>query len=591
MNILKKIGILFLLLITFSCVQTRQYVSYKTKKGDTIKDIAKRHKISESELLRINPGVSKNPPANTYIIVPKIANSKNQENTSKENTSDKNKEYSTYKVKKGDTLYSLSKRFGVTIDELKNNNPNLKDGLKIGMELVYIKDNMADNSIEKVDAKEGKETIIGYDLHDVVKGDTIYNLTHRYNISSEELYAANPQLTEGLKLGMTLKIPKKGIISDTSNEDTENTNNNLFIENFDTGKTANIAVLLPYQMNLLKNEESIEDKFKSKNSLTNIATDFHQGVEMAIDSLRRRGVQVEVSFFDTENSEKKITSLILENNLSEYDAIIGPLFLKNAEIIASQVESVPVILPFYSKKQSNNSSVNLIKSMPDIEKVEEKLIKYIEENYTNEKIIVVTDDKTNSKSRLWRVVNKLKAIDTIKDLSVLKPEKGYIDRERFNEKINENDSNWVILIGDDTVTISDVVNNLGAYPQDKYKIRLFAFEKGANFDGLVNNNYLSKLQFTYPTSAIYNNTSTPKLKTFYNNFKSKNHTLPNKYALRGFDITYDVIARLVSYNTLTDGIIQGKSERLTSVFEYDNQINKGIILAKYNKDLQIEIIE
>ncbi len=229
--------------------------------------------------------------------------------------------------------------------------------------------------------------------------------------------------------------------------------------------------------------------------------------------------------------------------------------------------------------------------MPNIEKVEEKLIEYIKENHTNEKIIVVTDNKTDSKSRLWRVVNKLKAISTIKDLSVLKPEKGYIDRKRFNEKISENDSNWVILIGDDTVTISDVVNNLGAYPEDKYKIRLFAFEKGPNFDGLVNNNYLGKLQFTYPTSVIYNNTSTPKLKAFYNAFKSKNHTLPNKYALRGFDITYDVIARLVSYNTLTDGITQGKSERLTSVFKYDNQTNEGVILAKYNKDLQIEIIE
>ncbi len=341
MNILKKIGVLFLLLTAFSCIQQKEYVTYKIKKGDTMEDIAKRHKISKGELLRINPGVSKNPPANTYIVVPKITTFDNKENTNKESTSEKTKKYSTYKVKKGDTLYSLSKRFGVTIDELKRNNPNLKDGLKTGMELVYIKDNTTDISIEKDDTEKGKETIIGYDLHDVVKGDTIYNLTHRYNISSEELYTANPQLSEGLKLGMTLRIPKKGIIIDTPNENTENTNNNsnLLIENFNTGKIAHIAVLLPYQMNQLKNDESIEDKFKSENSLTNIATDFHQGVEMAIDSLKKRNVQVKVSFFDTENSRRKINNLISNNNFSEYDAIIGPLFFDNARTLASRINA------------------------------------------------------------------------------------------------------------------------------------------------------------------------------------------------------------------------------------------------------------
>ncbi len=578
MTILKKLSILILLLTVVSCMEQKQYVSYRVKKGDTMESIAKRHKISKSELYKINPGIHRNPPPNTYLIVPKVASAKKKYKKPKKNKKNINKAsktYKSYRVRKGDTLYSLSKRFGMTMDDLISINPSLKNGLKTGMELIYV---------------ESK-------LHKVVKGDTVYNLTHRYNVSSEELYKANPKLYEGLKLGMMLKIPTKNIVTENNEDDeivteVENTNSNsLFLENFSTGKIAHIAVLLPYQINKLTNNSVVEEKFQSKNSLTNIATDFHQGVEMAIDSLRKRGVQVKATFFDTENSKRKVANLVLRNNFSKYDAIIGPLFFDNAEVVASQISNVPVILPFYSKKQSESSSANLIKSMPDDDEIINRLIDYISTHHTNEKILVVTDDKPHSKHRLWSVVNKLKAINTVKDLSVLKPEKGYIDKRRFNEKIEPHKPQWVLLIGDDTVTISDVVNNLGTYPESRYKIRLFGLEKGTNFDGLVNNNYLGKLQFTYPASAVYNNTSTPKLRAFYNSFKVKNNTLPNKYALRGFDVTYDIVARLVSYNTLMDGILQGKSERFSSVFNYTGQTNQGIVLVEYTKDLQIKIIE
>ncbi len=588
MKILKKLAILFLAFTVFSCIQQKQYVSYKTKKGETMSSIAKRHHTTESELLKINPGIGKNPPANTYIIVPKISgrnNSSTQNNKNHKNdtpTSNPAEKYSTYTVRKGDTLYSLSKRFGVSIDELIRRNPSLKDGLKTGMTL-----NLSDNLSTEIPQKE---VVVGYDNHKVVKGDTVYNLTRRYNISSDELYKANPELANGLKLGMTLRIPKKGFIDSNSEiESNEKEESSLMLDNFSTGKVANIAVLLPYQLNKLKNNDAIEKKFQSKNSLTNIATDFHEGVEMAIDSLKRRGVRVNVSFFDTENSKRKLANLILQNNFNKYDAIIGPLFFENAQVLASQINDVPIVLPFYSKKQTNNATSNLIKSMPNEDEVENKLIDYIKANHTNEKILVVTDNKSDTKSKLWRVVKKLKEISMVKNISILKPEKGYIDRERFNEKIKPKEKNWVILVGDDAVTVSDVVNNLGTYSDEEYKIQLFAFEKGANFDGLVNNNYLGKLHFTYPTS-VYTNTSSPKVKAFYNNFKRKNNTLPNKYALRGFDVAYDVVARLVSYQTLTDGMTRGKSERLTSTFEYNNLNNNSVMLVRYNDDLSIETI-
>ncbi len=300
MTILKNLSILILLLTIISCGQQKEYVSYKIKKGDTVEDIAKRHKISEKELVKINPKISEGLTEDTYIVVPKVADYtkkaskktdesiyKNTDRTEKiekrkveerrvieENVSDNSPRYLSYTVKKGetmkeiasryniseeellninqgvsrnpsentyilvpinkqktishnsypkkvanevntvtsipkngsytveqgDTLYSLSKRFGVSIDKLKEYNPALKDGLKAGMNLVFHKAPVV---------KEKTPIITGYEFYEVVKGDTIYNLTRRYNISAEELKTANPELVNGLKLGMTLKIPKK----------------------------------------------------------------------------------------------------------------------------------------------------------------------------------------------------------------------------------------------------------------------------------------------------------------------------------------------------------------------------------------------
>lgn len=585
MKNIKFVIFAFLLFVVSSCFQQKKYVSYKIKEGETMSSVAKKYGMSEAELLQINPGIGKKPSPNTVIIVPETNNTTQKKEAEKEEVEETvKKEYATYTVEKGDTLFSLSKRFGMTIDELKQENPILLESeLKTGMELLYIKNNP---NMEVIDDKSDLEN---YETHNVIKGDTIYNLTHRYEISEEELYSLNPQLSDGLKVGMTLKIRKKEIVDESENEieDISKDNTSLLVEDFTTGKSVDIAVMLPYQLNTLNNDKTITKRLENENSLTNIATDFHQGITMAIDSLKGRGVQINVDFFDTENSQLKLGKLILKNSFSDYDAIIGPLFFDNAKLLANQVD-IPVVMPFYSKKQIGISSENLIKSMPSQKKIEEKLLNYLRENHSGEKILVVTDNKDQSKSQLWRVVNELKSFG-INNLSVLKPKKGYIDRERFNEEIKKEVSNWVLLIGDDVVTTSDVVNNLGVFPKDSYRIKLFSFEKGNNFNK-VNNFYLGRLQFTYPTST-YDDVFNNKVRKFYKKFKEENNTLPSKYALRGFDVAYDVITRIASYGNLSEGLQQGKSSRLNSVFNYNSTQNEGVILVQYNEDLQPEVVE
>jgi len=70
---MKKIQLLILFLflsVAITVAQQKKYVSYATKKGETIKSIAKYYNLSKKDLLKLNPGVSKRPKPNTIIIVP-----------------------------------------------------------------------------------------------------------------------------------------------------------------------------------------------------------------------------------------------------------------------------------------------------------------------------------------------------------------------------------------------------------------------------------------------------------------------------------------------------------------------------------------
>ena len=225
---MKKNKFLLLLLLLFTVAviaQQKKYVSYTVKKGETIKSIAKDYNISTRDLLNLNPGVKRKPKAETVIIVPNRNFGKKVVVVP---------ELNTYIVKPKETLFAISRMFGVTIEELKTANPSLKDGLKIDMKLL-----IPEPSITQL------KDSVDYVLHRVVKDDTSYNLTKRFEVSEADLYRLNPALKEGLKLGMLLKI--KPI--ETEDEDLEETANISFKEELDLNKEINVVLMLPYQIN------------------------------------------------------------------------------------------------------------------------------------------------------------------------------------------------------------------------------------------------------------------------------------------------------------------------------------------------------
>jgi LysM repeat protein len=569
---MKKSSILVLFLFLFfslAFAQQKKYVSYTVKQGETIKQIAKDLDISTRDLLRLNPDVSRKPRPNTVIIIP-------NKNYGKEEVKTTIKIETTYEVKPKETLFGISRMFGITVDELKLANGGLNEGLKIGMRLV----------IPERTITQPKDSV-NYVLHTVIKDDTSYNLSKRYNVSQESLLRLNPGLSEGLKLGMLLKIkPKEQSI-------VEEAEKGVFKEALNFDKKIEIALMLPYQLNKLNDSIVIETLGRNRATTLSIATDFHLGASLAIDSLRAKGLSVNVRYFDTQNSNYKLQSIVRQNDFSNTDVIIGPLFFDKAHWL-SKNSSTMVVAPIFSKKQESlSNSKNLIKSIPDAVSYEKKLVDYLETNYKGENVVVINDEKAENQSKLWRVVNKMKSFDSIQNISVIKSKDGFIANEIFEEKLDSMAPNWVVILTNDNVTTSAAVNNLKGFAE-RIDIDLFALKKGENFDK-IDNNFLGKLNFIFPTTEFID-LDQPHVKNFYSAFESKNYALPSKYAIRGFDITYDILVRIATNRTLVKGLKGGESSRVASIFNYEkkpfgNLGNSGLILIHYKPDLTFEILK
>ncbi|NEW83693.1 MAG: LysM peptidoglycan-binding domain-containing protein, partial [Mariniphaga sp.] len=113
-----------------------------------------------------------------------------------------------YTILSGETSYSISKKFGMTVDELNTINPETKDRLNAGQTIkIPATKNEAKPIIANGSLNEESNDHL-YIYHSVRKKETVFSIAQRSGITSEDIYQYNPQARNGIKEGEVLKIPK-----------------------------------------------------------------------------------------------------------------------------------------------------------------------------------------------------------------------------------------------------------------------------------------------------------------------------------------------------------------------------------------------
>ena len=528
------------------------------------------------------------------------------------------KKYLSYTVKKGETLKIIAKRIGVKTKELVRLNSGT--GRKPAPEtLIMIPNNnykpptandilvKINDSINIKNNTPVKDTLVNtFVVHKVAKGDTYYSLTRAYNVSEEELKILNPLLDiSGLQLDMLLKI-----------KPIEEKNNFLiYRDTIQENSSLKLAMMLPFRA---IEYDTIDAKYIFKNNrLANITTDIYLGASMAVDSLVKLGIDIELSVFDTGRKDTKLDSILAATDFSNTDVIIGPLYSEEVPKVAVR-SGTPVVFPVYSKKQTSFKSSKIIKTFADREVHQEALIEHIYDNYGSENILIIGDSSTTSIRNSDLIKSRLLLHDSINEVQIIYPNLGYIRKDYVINALKADVGNWVILATDNRVISSDVINSLISLPVEEPEedeeededeeeeeesdepemqilpedtvIKIFGIFKSTQFDR-IDNNKLAKLGFTF-TSDTFTEESSPEIQLFNQQYLSKNHVYPSYYATKGFDIVFDVGMRLASGNKLKQTFKNGTSYRLESKFDFTKDLfkttsNKGIYILEYNSDLTI----
>ncbi|MDR9374130.1 MAG: LysM peptidoglycan-binding domain-containing protein [Schleiferiaceae bacterium] len=182
--------------------QSDGFIFHEVKAGETKYGIARQYEIAIAQLEKYNPEIKDGLKAGGNLLIPLQKAGDTAAATDQASPQDTSR-FLYHPVKPKETLYSLSRDYGVSISQLKRLNSFLKNGLKVGQTLKIPRDAPPAPPEDKP-----LDTSL-YRGHLVEKGETAFSLVQRYGWTLDSLYLLNPAAEEGLQIGQRLRIPRR----------------------------------------------------------------------------------------------------------------------------------------------------------------------------------------------------------------------------------------------------------------------------------------------------------------------------------------------------------------------------------------------
>lgn len=189
----------------------KTYVLHKVEAKETLYSLSKRYQVTIDDLKKENPELTAGLKVGQVLKVPSKHTASAGPTKETGHTSSK-QEKDIHKVASGETLYSIAKKYDLSVQELKNFNPGLEvNNLQVGQELKVKKGSVAATPVKtEVRSQEpARGTKASAKQHQVVAKETLYSISKRYKVSIDALKKANPDLAGGLKVGQVLTIPSE----------------------------------------------------------------------------------------------------------------------------------------------------------------------------------------------------------------------------------------------------------------------------------------------------------------------------------------------------------------------------------------------
>ncbi|WP_297327907.1 LysM peptidoglycan-binding domain-containing protein [uncultured Bacteroides sp.] len=565
--------------------ENQSYFLHTIEKGQSLYSIASMYGISQSDIIKLNPGSDEKIYIGRALRIPR-----GNANVEKE---------TFHTIATGETLYRLTVKYNVSAKAICDANPGLSaENFRIG-QVIRIPSSTENNAVKTTETTNNRvnnSQILGpvqprcRDMHKVKRKETVFSISREYGISEAELIAANPELKgeNKIKKGSLLCIPYPSAQTSPSTQPKDiPTDSELFRENrkeTERFSTIKAAIILPFLEGVSKGEAAR-------------MVEYYEGFLMAVDSLKRTGTSIDLYTYNSGPETASLNSILGKNEMKNMDIIFGPLYQQHISPLSdfAKKNDIRLVIPFTSKDNAvfRNPAVyqiNTPQSYLDSEVYDHFVRQFPHANVIFLEANQQTKDKIDFiKGLKEELKNRSIPMKTLKEDATVESLKAVLRADRENVFIPTSDSNLTLIkiLPQLTLLVRD---------QPESRIHLFGYPKWQTYtkDHL---DAFFELD-TYFYSSFYTNNLLPAAINFTKNYrrwygKDMDERYP-KYGMLGFDTSYFFLKGLSRYGSEFEKNMQELNLtpiqtgfKFQRVNNWGGFINKKVFFVRFTKNYEL----
>lgn len=497
------------------------------------------------------------------------------------------------------TLYSISKAYNVTQDEIFEANPGLKEtGLKKNAIIMIPTQSEAKEPVQPRQEETVVESAVPsvQKVHIVRWYETLKDIAARYNVSEDAIISANSLKDGKVKNRQKLIIPTADYPVDTVPAETEaaiaqetEEEENMDLETaFDQKDEEEDAA--PAIISKSKIQATVLLPLKATGTSSSKSNmDFYSGLLLAARELGESGINIEMNVHDISNGSFGAT----KNELETSDIIIGPVAAADITRIYTVAPGIKALVsPLDPKAEQLTERYSTMVHAPAPRMAQyEDVAQWIKEDLMPGDKVIVISEKEARKGDEGRILRD--AIDSAHiaftpfSYSILEGRK---IQEPLEAELTAEGVNRVVVASESEAFVNDVVRNLNLTIHNKFNVVLYAPAKIRTFETIeIENFHNTNL---HASLTYYINYNDPDVRNFIKKYRTLFQTEPTQFAFQGYDVARYFLGLCAKYGE--DWIKYAEdASMLQSTFNLKpsgnaGYINNGIRRIVYGKEYSVE---
>lgn len=573
--------------VSLSAQDNENVQTHVVGKGESLYSIANKYKVTQSEIVRLNPGSDQKIIAGSLLKIP----AKAEETVAVAAV----QEEIFHTVKSGETLYRLSVTYKVPSDKIIEANPGLTaQTLKIGDKIRIPSSNVQTRAAGNEGTNVFGTTTVstrGVTQTPKCKGmyvtedkETLYSISRKFSVSVEELVEANPELEDGgVKPNQNLCIPytkkeleeiQKAAAPIASRQLQQTIDKEVY-----QTLTIKTAIILP----AASSDQAESDK----------RVEFYKGFVQAIDSLKSQNIPVDLYVYNVANDAESIYPILAKEELKQMNIIFAPLYEMHIKPLAmfSDENDIKLVIPFVADNSTLSENPNIyLLNAPQSYVYSEVYDNFIKQ-FPNSNVIIL-DGLTADKDK-GEFINGLRLELNMKEVPT-QTISGDISLDVLKSALRSDKKNVFIPTSSNSFALNKVMPQLQSLMKEypTYNIHLFGYPEWQSYSDKSLNNLFDLNTYIY--SSYYTDHYLPTNKyenSFHKWYMTEMKRIYPTPSSLGFDSGYYFLSGLEKYGKdLEYNLTKINSDKLQTGFNFERvsnlggYINKDVFFVHYTKE-------